>query len=183
MILVILIILLMCNVFAWFSDVPTHRGLQCICAGKMRRKLGGDFSLMIKMLVMWKLGRDTLTRMGVGGLATLSCILLRLVHTDSKRKFQQIYISRCRLMEKSPQCRTSSRTHLLLSKEPRAPICQENWPPRLRQIRQIKTFCFAQVAMSTSGVYLQIWPSLSCLKVLSKLKLGVENFLFCSPGH
>ena len=26
----------------YFSDVPTHRGLQFICTGKMRRNLGGD---------------------------------------------------------------------------------------------------------------------------------------------
>ena len=41
-------------------------------------------------------------------------------------QFQQIYISRCLLMEKSLQCRTSSRTHLLSAKEPRAPICLES---------------------------------------------------------
>ena len=68
----------------YFSDVPTHRGLQFICTGKMRRKLGGDcleensFLFQMTTILMLKLGRDILTRMGAGALATLSYIQLRL---------------------------------------------------------------------------------------------------------
>ena len=50
---------------------------------------------------------------------------------------QQIYISRCLPMEKSPQCRTSSQTHLLSSKEPRAPICLASWPPSVKKMKNL----------------------------------------------
>ena len=50
-----------------------------------------------------------------------------LVHDNNKFK----NISRCLLMEKWSQCKTSSRTHLLSLKEPRALTCLGNWPHSL----------------------------------------------------
>ena len=122
----------------YFSDVPTHRGLQFICTGKMRRKLGGDcleensfFLLQMTNILM----NDLKPWQGYidedGGRRPGHLVLYPIevgIHTVQILigSLQQIYISRCLPMEKSPRCRTSSRTHLLSSKEPRVPICLEN---------------------------------------------------------
>ena len=140
----------------YFQVVAAHRGLQCICEGEVFRKLGGGFHYHYSAFFRSDKYHTNVTQMsGMGfnfhyyyylvffrshkcqgyldedGGRRPGHLVLYPIEVGLQpfpQQFLENHTCRFLLMEKFPQCRTSSRTQQLLSKELRAHIFRGSSP-------------------------------------------------------